>query len=70
MTTSTQMSEKELVVPMYSWWQMFLMSAFDVDVNPTKWMPSPDPEVRALNIFIPRYSLWQMFKMTVLQTDG
>ena len=68
MTTSMQMSEK-FVVPMYSWWQMFLMSAFDVDVNPTKWMPSPDPDVRALSISIPRYSLWQMFKMTVLQTE-
>lgn len=67
MTTSTQMNE--LSVPMYSWWQMFLMSAFDVDFNKTKWMPSPDPEVREMSVMIPRYSWWKMFKMTLLQTD-
>lgn len=60
----------DLVIPMFSWWQVLFMSLFDLDFTKEKWTSSPDPEVRALNIFVPKYSMWQMAKMTLLQTDG
>ena len=65
-SNTVEMQSDGLVIPMYSWWQTFLMSFFDVEFNKTEWTPSPDPEVRALSVLIPKYSLKQMFYMTFL----
>lgn len=64
----TQMN-KELMVPIYSWWQMFLISVFDVDVTTEKFVPSLNAENRMLSIMIPKYSLGQMLKMMILQSE-
>lgn len=64
MTNHDEMIRNEaLMVPMYSWWKILLISLFDIDFSEEKVMPSKDPEVLALRESIPVYSWWQMVKL-------
>lgn len=69
MTTMLNEMNEEIVIPTFSFWQMFLMSAFDVDFTSDKFVVSKDTEVLALGIFIPKYSLLETLRMTFLLTD-
>lgn len=68
MTNVATIQNDNLVVPMYSWWQVLLISLFDVNFSEDKFVPSSDPEVRAMAVSVPKYSWWQMFKMTCCLT--
>lgn len=52
-----------LTIPMYSWWQILLMSFLDIDFSEEKFVPSNDPEILELKESIPKYSAWQMVKL-------
>lgn len=66
---ATTIQNDELVVPMYSWWQVLLMSLFDINFSEEKFVPSSDPEVRSMSIYVPKYSWRQVIKMTFCLTD-
>lgn len=69
MTNVVTIQNDDLVIPMYSWWQVLLIFLFDINFSKDKFVPSSDPEVRGMDVSIPKYSWWQMFKTTCRLTD-
>lgn len=63
MTNVATIQNDDLVIPMYFWWQILLISLFDVNFSEEKFVPSSDPEVIAIAAYTPKYSWRQMFKM-------
>lgn len=68
MTNVVVIQNDDLVVPMYYWWQVLLMFLFDINLTEDKFIPSSDPEVRAIAAYIPKFSWRQMLKMTCCLT--
>lgn len=54
--------EEKIVIPTFSFWQIFMISAFDIDFTSEKFVPSTDPEVIDMRVSIPKYTFLEMLK--------